>query len=93
MFCLAKKYHPIIVEKAKNNKQSATNLGPMFANPSANAACATAVPVNAFLTPSTICSLLLPYLPSSTPVESITRAVIVSTTKVSINTPIMATSP
>ena len=72
----------MMVEKAKNRRQIATNIGPNFPKPVAKAACATGVP-------PIPCSIM----ESSTPEERITSAVMVSTTKVSIKTPIMATSP
>ncbi len=81
-FCCAKKYHPMIVEKAKNRRQIATNIGPNLPKPVANAACATGVP-------PIPCSIM----ESRTPEERMTRAVMVRTTKVSMNTPTMATSP
>ena len=68
----------MIVEKAKKNMHTAMNTGPNPPNAWLNAAWVRAVPVS----PSGI-----------RPEVMSTRPVRVSTTKVSMNTPIMATTP
>ena len=73
-----KKYQPMIVEKAKKNMHTAMNTGPNPPNAWLNAACVSAVPVR----------------PCGTSPEVIsTRPVSVRTTKVSMNTPRIATAP
>ena len=73
-----KKYHPMMVENAKKNMQMAINTGPNPPNAWLNAAWVREVPVS----PSGI-----------RPEVMSTRPVRVSTTKVSMNTPRMATAP
>ena len=73
-----KKYHPTMVEKAKKSRHTATKGLPKFPMPTVKAAWVRAMPV---------------VFPSSTPVQRITRAVMFSTTKVSMNTPTMPIRP
>ena len=69
----------MIVENAKNSRQTATNMAPKLPKPVAKAAWASAVPVR-------------PSVPRS-PEERMTRAVMLRTMKVSIKTPTIAVSP
>ena len=73
-----KKYQPTMVEKAKNSRQMATNLIPKAPRPVEKAFWVRAIPV---------------VVPSRAPVTKMTRAVMLSTTKVSMKTPTIATAP
>ena len=66
------------MENAKNNRQMAMNALPMEPNEVENASCVSAAPV---------CP------EDSEPVETMTSAVMVTTINVSMNTPIMASTP
>ena len=89
-----KRFQPMMVVNAKNSRQIATNALPSFSpNTLPKASCARFV----FATPSAARLSELVITPESMPspvyrVEITTSAVMVRTTKVSINTPIMAYS-
>ena len=90
-----KKFQPMIVEKAKNSRHIATNALPMpLPNTLENASCARLV----FATPSAERFSEVVMTPARMPspvyrVEITTSAVMVRTMKVSMNTPIIATTP
>ena len=71
MFCSPKKYQPITVEKAKKNMHIAINGCPNPPRPISKAFCVSAMPLS---------------FVSMTPVTKITKAVMFSTRKVSMNT-------
>ena len=82
---LPNKFQPSIVVKAKNNKHTATKILPISVpNTEPNAICA-------ILALLKVASGLTSPLTYSTLIT--TSAVIVNTTKVSINTPTIATDP
>ena len=83
-----KKFQLRMVEKAKNSRHSATNILPArLPSTVPKASCA----MLALLTPSAAPAERMPF--PAYRVEITTSAVMVSTTKVSMNTPVMATTP
>lgn len=78
IFASPKKYQPIIVEKAKKRRATATNIVPNCPIPCLNANYVNVIPV---------------IFPSIGTFDNIIRAVIVSIINVSKNTPNIATIP